>query len=291
MGADRNDDGWWWLRFEWQNRGGVHAHGVSRLGRDTPDTYLLAEQIIAGVIASKKDDRSNPLTLETIERGERAQHELIRFYDEIVCADSSIRFSEWLPPSRRTNNQLPMGLTYGQVEDHDQDRTDLTFVLQHHRCILGQCSKVVNGKQECRFKFPKNLQDTTKVEVVRDKLRDQTYGPYRVELTAKRINDPNIVNHNVEQLEHWRANVDCSVLHDLKKVLAYVTKYAVKPEQRSSVFSAAFNTIFAQQTDFWETRQALRRVMTRVIAERDVTVQEALHILLGSILIKFFSTI
>lgn len=47
------------------------------------------------------------------------------------------------------------------------------------------------------------------------------------------------------------------------------------------MFGAAFNTVFAQQTDFMDTRQALRRVMTRVMAERDVTVHEALHILLG----------
>lgn len=274
MSGDRGRDGWWWLRFEWQNRGGVHAHGVSRLGRDCPDPYALAQEIINGVLA-------NPQALDAIERGERARESLAQFFDQIVCADSPIRFAEWLPPSRREVTRLPMSIRYRDVADHVQDRMDLTFVLQHHRCILGQCSKVVNGQQTCRFNFPKQLHDRTLVEVVRERRRDGTEGQYRVELMAQRVNDPNIVTHNVDQLEHWRANVDCSILYDLRKVLAYVSKYASKPENRSSVFGAAFNTVFAQQTDFMDTRQALRRVMTRVMAERDVTVHEALHILLG----------
>ncbi len=42
------DDGWWWSRYEWQNRGGIHAHGLARCGGKAPNIYQLIKDIIDG---------------------------------------------------------------------------------------------------------------------------------------------------------------------------------------------------------------------------------------------------
>ena len=189
-------------------------------------------------------------------------------------------------PPRRRNVKMPMHLDYPDVKDHDQDRIDLTFCLQRHICVHGLCLKTFNGNQECRFKFPKAKCSQTCVRVIREHRHDGSFGQCRLELLSKRDKDVRIVNHNIEQLEHWRANCDFSVLFDLKKVLAYVSKYATKAESRSNVFKAAFNSVFARSLDEIDTRHALRQVMTKVLAERDVSVHEALHLLLSKLKFK-----
>lgn len=65
-------------------------------------------------------------------------------------------------------------------------------------------------------------------------------------------------------------------------MLAYVTKYATKAETKSNVFNAVFVSVFNEGSLLSvDTRLCLRRVMTKVLAERDVTFQEPLHQLLG----------
>ena len=51
MKAARESNGWYWLRFEWQNRGAIYCHGLARLG-NAPDTYQLSRDIIEGHLAS-----------------------------------------------------------------------------------------------------------------------------------------------------------------------------------------------------------------------------------------------
>ena len=78
-------------------------------------------------------------------------------------------------------------------------------------------------------------------------------------------------NHNKDQLKYWRANVDFSIVHDFTKVQRYVAKYASKGETRSGVFKEAFKTVFSEASeDRTNTKVALRRVMTKVLGERDI---------------------
>lgn len=177
---------------------------------------------------------------------------------------------------------MPMAIDYPEVTDHAQDRIDLTFCLQRHICIDSVCRKIVDGVQSCRYKFPRERSPKTFIRVIRDKLKNNLYGPYRIEIVSKRHNDDRIVNHNIEQLIHWRANCDFSLLTDAIRVMKYVSKYATKPETRSNVFKNAFHAVFSNAADSVDTRFALRQVMLKVLSERDITVQEAFHIIMSS---------
>ena len=79
----------------------------------------------------------------------------------------------------------------------------------------------------------------------------------------------------------WRANTDMSVLHNLFKGKKYVTKYASKPETKSSLFVSSAKTVFSDDCANLRTKDLLRRVMTKVLSERDIAVMEAIHLLMG----------
>ena len=108
------------IRYEWQNRGGIH--GLARLGH-APDTYRLADEIITGFVAQRdlclranNDQLQNQQTRQVaelnaiIERGERSKQTLKEFFNDFVCADFSISFGQWVSPRQRQppNNSVPM---------------------------------------------------------------------------------------------------------------------------------------------------------------------------------------
>ena len=72
-----------------------------------------------------------------------------------------------------------------------------------------------------------------------------------------------------------------SVLHNLFKVKKYVTKYASKPETKSSLFVSSAKTIFSGDCANLRTKDLLRKVMTKVLSQRDIAVMEAIHLLMG----------
>ena len=72
-----------------------------------------------------------------------------------------------------------------------------------------------------------------------------------------------------------------SVLHNLFKVKKYVTKYASKPETKSSLFVSSAKTIFSGDVANLHTKDLLRKVMTKVLSQRDIAVMEAIHLLMG----------
>ena len=82
-------------------------------------------------------------------------------------------------------------------------------------------------------------------------------------------------------MRKWRANTDMSVLHNLFKVKKYVTKYASKPETKSSLFVSSAKTIFSGDVANLRTKDLLRKVMTKVLSQRDIAVMEAIHLLMA----------
>lgn len=255
-------------------------------GPNVPGTYQLADNIITGhrLLA----ESTQPLTQQEIvlvELGEESKRQLIAFHDSLICSDIPVPYSEYVPPQLCVPPKpMPMSQRYSDITDHDADLLHLTVCLQRHRCKVGLCQKMVNKELKCRWKYPKSQSDTTTISVVREKTINGKPGSYRIEINGTRMNDMRIVNHNRDQLRHWRANCDFSILHDLTKVLQYVTKYATKAETKSSVFDAAFASVFNEGSiEGIDTKQGLRKVMNKVLAERDVTIHEAIHQLLGKI--------
>ena len=282
--ASREKGGWFFNRYEWQHRGAIHVHGLCRVGGNAPDTYNLARQIIDGHrITVENKAPYTPVQIELIRLGEEAKEKLIAFHDAYICADIDEPYDQFVPPNRRVPpSSQPMQLKYNQINNHYQDKLDLSIMLQRHVCRSGICLKIKNGQQNCRFNFPKEHSEKTTITVVQEKSNTQS-PRYKIEINAKRHNDQRIVNHNHYQLQHWRANCDLSLLFDLTRVVKYVNKYATKAEKRSSVFNSAFKSVFSENNlEGIDTKASLRKVMTKILGERDVSLHEALHLLLGN---------
>jgi hypothetical protein len=213
--------------------------------------------------------------------------ELIKFHDQYVCCDMPIEFKDYIGPSqdipvrilpmkRRIRDILSLNETGQRV-----DRMDLIVCLQRHNCKMGRCLKEwKEHKICCRFKFPKEISSDTCIRYSRGKINGKEIGPWQLEIVGKRVNDQLINNHNSEILKLWRANGDFSITYDAAKVERYICKYTTKSEISSEVFKCAYDEVFSKAIDGeTNTHLALKRVMTKIMGERDVSLSEALHTL------------
>ena len=119
------------------------------------------------------------------------------------------------------------------MKDFEEDLTDLIATCQRHtRCSESYCLHMRNGKQECRFGYPKNLQEQTTINMTEEEA---------VILTAR--NDGMINSFNHIQLTAWCANVDMQYIVLRNRVVQYCTKYVTKSETRSQSLKDTFASI------------------------------------------------
>lgn len=134
------------------------------------------------------------------------------------------------------------------------------------RCSPAYCLRKKQGKQQCRFGYPKQLEEKTTVEEVDGELQ----------LTTAR-NDPLINSFNPVQLSAWRANVDMQYCLSRHRVIQYLSKYAAKGEVRSQSPKDIYGSIVrGLSTD----DKSLKAVQKLLIGERDYSAQETCHLLL-----------
>ena len=91
--------------------------------------------------------------------------------------------------------------------------------------------KKERGRQECRFGYPKSLQEVTTV------ITQESGEP----LVQTAPNDTLLNAFNPVQLSAWRANVDMQYIVSREKVVKYVAKYATKSECRSKALQEMKN--------------------------------------------------
>ena len=126
-----------------------------------------------------------------------------------------------------------------------------------------------NGKQVCRFGYPKALQSTTTLNIQDDK----------IELVTAR-NDPLVNSYNPIQLCSWRANVDMQYCYSRRKVIEYCSKYATKSEPRSQPLKDTYKKIVSQLDDNDRSLKAVQKLLISSVGERDYSSQETCHLLL-----------
>ena len=103
------------------------------------------------------------------------------------------------------------------------DLVDLIATCQRHtRCSAAYCLRKKKGKQECRFGYPKPLQQVTTITT-------ENGDPSLI--TAR--NDCLLNSYNPVQLSGWRENVDMQYVVSRRRVINYVVKYATKSEPHS----------------------------------------------------------
>jgi hypothetical protein len=202
-----------------------------------------------------------------------------------MCCDASETYDSYLKRKNkyRNNNPLEKKYTEIQVQDYESDMNDLIYRLMKHSCKIGTCQHYYKEKLDpCRFHFPKELCSKSRIEYKRDKYKNGNFGPWQCIIIIKRINDEWISNFNREQIFIWRGNGDFSLLNNINKVELYVTKYTGKSELSSSVFNDVFETVINEaEPESSNTKQLVKKIMTKVMGLRDVTPNEAMHTLMG----------
>lgn len=169
------------------------------------------------------------------------------------------------------------------MTNHDDDLFNLTVCVLRHRCKVGMCLKQTLTGMKCKSDFPKALNPTTSISYKRTLKQDGSYTPFNIEILPRRVNDSNIVAHSKLMLRYCRSNCNMMLLISPKVILNYITKYQTKSETKSDVFKSAMVDIFTNsKSDNMQTKVGLRKVMTKVLGERDMSTHECLYLLMGN---------
>ena len=134
----------YWLRFEYQHRGSPHVHGLAWLAGSP-----------------------NMEDLE-VETPNHEKKQITNYIDSIV---TTINPAILIDGSNLSEAPCPQAdphicnKPYKHVEDFDTDLAQLVAICQRHtRCSTAYCLKEKNGKQNCRFGYPKELHLETTIE-------------------------------------------------------------------------------------------------------------------------------
>jgi hypothetical protein len=166
--------------------------------------------------------------------------------------------------------------------DLEQDHCALCNRCQKHgairrgvrSCQPSQCFR----KGLCRFHFPYPFNEQPLVFLAEEN------GTPRKRFAATR-NDPWLNQHSRTVLLGWRANVDLQPVLDRQAAIKYVSKYASKPEVLSQSYRDALGDFCSRLPQNLPAENAVRRLFARMAADRDISAQEAVHLLLGEKLV------
>lgn len=165
--------------------------------------------------------------LSSADTFDTVKEEIIQYADTIVSTTNPAILpdgsnSEDAPPAK-TDPHI-CNKAYTNVTDFHEDLCDLVATCQRHtHCSEAYCLHTRNGRQQCRFGYPKPLQPHTTISIDQEPAL----------LTAR--NDGMVNSFNPAQLSAWRANIDMQYIVSRRKVIEYCTKYVTKSESRSQV--------------------------------------------------------
>lgn len=144
---------------------------------------------------------------------------------------------------------------------------------RHTKCSQNYCLRKQKETKEavCRFNFPRNLQKKPDVNNEANQ-RWQTFAPSR--------NDPLLNNYNPTFTMGWLANIDVSPCTDQKALLYYVAKYCTKAETKTVKLDQLMKDILPHISSKNPMCSLVVKFMNKLIGERDISAQEACHLLL-----------
>jgi ATP-dependent DNA helicase PIF1 len=239
-------DSWW--RYEWQHRGSSHIHGFLWM-EDAPSVDAL--------------DINNPDSVAAF----------IHFWDQHV--------STWHPNKDCPPAAIhPSAQMFNTLQDTKKELAEMLNRFQRHtKCAPGYCErkKKDSGEIFCRFGYPKRCRDHS--ELSKDAGREF------VELNTRR-NDEILNSYNALFILGWRANIDFRPVINKEAVIAYVAKYASKGETSSSSYQDTLQKAIGHLQDSDAAGIVYQKMLSSFAAERDISSQEACHILFGLSLVK-----
>jgi hypothetical protein len=109
----------------------------------------------------------------------------------------------------------------------------LDAVERHvHQQYCQRKKNVSKENDECRFDYPKDLNDVCHIVVIEyivNKKKGEKEKRIKLEIMSKR-NDRWLNSHMDPLMRVWRANMDMQLTINLGKVIGYMTKYVTKME-------------------------------------------------------------
>jgi ATP-dependent DNA helicase PIF1 len=262
-----------WFRVEWQSRGS----GVLVV---CPLKFSFLIFVLPGHIhgflwlknANHVDtvDWSDP---DDVDR-------LRRYFDQFLTAfnpeprrprpPNDCLFEDFADPHKRAD----WDLDDDYINLCNRCQTHGSLIRGTHRCNPAQCHR--NGS--CRFHFPYPLMNEARAFVEGSGSRARkTFAAVR--------NDPWLNQHARVVLLGWRANVDMQPVLDREAARRYISKYASKPETLSDSYHTALKEFCARLPVEQPAARAVQSLFARMAADRDISAQEAVHLLLGEPLV------
>ena len=107
----------------------------------------------------------------------------------------------------------------------------------------------------------------------------------KVKVKTKRNNNC-LNNHQQLQLQGWQAYWDIQVIINYHSCLEYIAKYASKAEKNYLVALNAFTSVLSEPSNQHDGKTAIRKLMIRAVAQRDMSIQEVMHQLLWITLVS-----
>ena len=99
-------------------------------------------------------------------------------------------------------------------------------------------------------------------------------------------NDPWLNQHSKPILLAWQANTDLQPVLDREAAIKYVSKYASKPETVSEGYHHALTEFCNWMPQDLHAENAVQCLFARMAVDRDISAQEAVHLLLGEHLVE-----
>ena len=91
--------------------------------------------------------------------------------------------------------------------------------------------------------------------------------------------------HSKAALLGWRANTDLQPVLDRVAAIRYISKYVSKPETASESYWSALRDFCSRIPEDQPAENAVQRLFARMAADRDISAQEAVHLLLSKQLV------
>ena len=240
----------YWMRFEWQHRGSPHVHGLAWLPAAPNVEQLLSSPGNTPTAVKEAIVKNADCLVSTINPG-------------VLPDGSNVNDA----PAPKTDPHI-CNKSYQDVQDFDEHLADLVATCQRHtRCSAAYCLRTRNGRQECRFGYPKPLQPESTIVMEEEPTL----------LTAR--NDGMVNSYNPVQLSAWRANVDMQYIVSRRRVLEYCTKYVTKSEPKSQSLREVYTTIVRSLQECSTSLKAVQKLLMNTVGERDYSTQETCHLL------------
>ena len=260
----------YWVIFEWQGRGSIHAHGVVWL---RPGLCPVADVEAAIKDPSREEDRQ----------------QLLKFYDEYCSAWNPVGYSretlttllgdaDSIPQLANPPLPLPPDLPHPCRKRFDrEDPHDLgylaNFCNRHKNCSTLTCLRKKGGEWKCKVGVPWKLGSASSFSDEGRRPGDVVYVPAR--------NDPLMNTYPVkaDAYQCWRANMDIKPVTSRHAMVQYLTKYCTKSEPPSDTLKDVVHRL--QATEGSRSKAAFAKALVGSVGNRDYTAQEVTHHLMG----------